>query len=61
MLEGMIVNACKWRKALPEDFDSKMGRYNEEGRHNGETQGNPKGKKHNGKIIQNEKYHFYKF
>ena len=37
----MIVNACKWRKALPEDFDPKTGRYNEEdttGRPQGETQ-----------------------
>ena len=39
--EWMIVNACKWRKALPEDFDPKTGRYNEEdttGRPQGETQ-----------------------
>ena len=37
----MIMNVCKWRKALPEDFGPKMGRYNKEdttGKLQGETQ-----------------------
>jgi len=46
MLEGMIINACKWRKALPEDFDPKMGRDNEE-----DTTGKPKGTQRGKNIM----------
>jgi len=46
------VNACKWRKALPENFDPKTGRYNEEditGRYNEEdTTGRPQGETQRG-------------
>ena len=46
----MIVNAYKWWKALPEDFDPKTGRYNGEDTTGKTQRGDPKGRPKGGKT-----------
>ena len=59
MLEIESLGRRKTRKTGPRTSTPKRGGTT--GRHNGKTTtGDPKGGKHNGEMIQNEKCHFYK-